>query len=233
MCGLTMAVLALIFAGCNKTDDSNNGGGNNDVDDTYAYVDLDLPSGTLWATCNVGAETPEGYGDHFAWGETQPKNDYSWATYKYCEGDKNHLTKYCNVAEYGNNGFTDNLFFLQPTDDAASVNWGGKWRTPTCAEWDELFRNCNHEIAEVNGVKGLLFSSKSNRNTIFLPASGYYEGDELKGAGQSGHYWLSDLYKMSYPFDAYFLIFSVNDYINTNYGIRDLGRSVRPVRSVK
>ena len=134
MFGIAMMAFALVIAGCQKPDEPNNGNDNNEINEeenTYAYVDLGLPSGTLWAAYNVGAEAPEEYGDYFAWGETQPKNDYSWATYKYSVGDKYHLTKYCNVAEFGNEGFVDNLFFLQPTDDAATVNWGGNWRTPT------------------------------------------------------------------------------------------------------
>lgn len=78
------------------------------------YVDLGLPSGTLWATCNVGADTPEGYGDYFAWGETQPKTTYNWSTYRYCNGDYVKLTKYCGNSSYGYNGFTDDLTVLQP-----------------------------------------------------------------------------------------------------------------------
>ena len=75
--------------------------------DGHEYVDLGLPSGTLWATCNVGADTPEGYGDYFAWGETEPKEVYSWETYKWCNGDEYSMTKYCTNSQYGYNGFTD------------------------------------------------------------------------------------------------------------------------------
>ena len=94
----------------------------------HEYVDLGLPSGTLWATCNVGADTPESYGDYFAWGETEPKTTYDWSTYKYCVGEYDRLTKYCSDTTYGYNGFTDNLYVLQLSDDAASVNWGEGWR---------------------------------------------------------------------------------------------------------
>ena len=78
----------------------------------HEYVDLGLPSGTLWATYNVGADTPEEYGDYFAWGETQPKSNYDWSTYQYCNGSDHTLTKYCNDSSYGYNGFTDTLITL-------------------------------------------------------------------------------------------------------------------------
>ena len=100
-----------------------------------AYVDLGLPSGVLWATYNVGAEYPEAYGNHFAWGETQPKDTYNWNNYQYCNGSNNTLTKYCNNSSYGFNGFTDNLTMLLPEDDAATANWGADWRMPTKNEW--------------------------------------------------------------------------------------------------
>ena len=105
------------------------------------WVDLGLPSGTLWATCNVGANAPEEYGDYFAWGETQSKDYYYWDTYQYCMGSSATMTKYCNKSNYGYNGFTDNLTTLLPEDDAATANWGTDWRMPTRDEWDELFQN--------------------------------------------------------------------------------------------
>ena len=105
--------------------------------DTHEYVDLGLPSGTLWATTNVGAEKPEDYGLYFAWGETTgytgDTNDgylFDWASYKWCNGDYNQLTKYCYDISSGYNGFTDTLTELEPEDDAAYVNWGPDWRMP-------------------------------------------------------------------------------------------------------
>lgn len=97
-------------------------------DDEHEYIDLGLPSGTLWATMNIGASSPEDYGDYFAWGETAPKDVYDWSTYKWCNGSSNTLTKYCFNSSYGNNGFVDNLTELDPEDDAATVNWGQDWR---------------------------------------------------------------------------------------------------------
>ena len=118
----------------------DNGGGLND----HGYVDLGLPSGTLWATCNVGAETPEGYGDYYAWGETEPKTTYNWSTYQYANGtslDDLQLTKYCSQFFFGYDGFTDNLTTLLPEDDAATVNWGAGWCMPTADQWGELLDN--------------------------------------------------------------------------------------------
>ena len=195
----------------------------------HAYVDLGLPSGTLWATCNVGASSPEDYGDYFAWGETQPKDDYSWSTYQHCNGSENTLTKYCNDASYGYNGFTDNLTTLQPEDDAATANWGNGWRMPTNEEWQELYNNTTMTWTQQNGVYGRLFTA-SNGNSLFLPAAGYRCYAELDDAGDYGYYWSSSLYT-DRPYDAwYFRFFS--GYYGMYYGFgRYFGLTVRPVRN--
>lgn len=196
----------------------------------HEYVDLGLPSGTLWATCNVGANAPEEYGDYFAWGEIEPKDTYNWATYKYCNGESNQLTKYCDSVSYGYNGFTDNLTALLPEDDAATANWGNGWRMPTLNEWNELFVNTTHTWTTQNGVKGCLFTA-SNGNSLFLPAAGYRYYDALNLAGICGYYWLSLLYTER-PYDAWaFTLYNWGDYpIHSDDRIN--GRSVRPVRSV-
>ena len=129
---ITLTVAMMFVAGCTPEDGPNNEGGDigGNTYNGHEYVDLGLPSGTLWATCNVGADTPEGYGDYFAWGETTPKTTYNWNTYKYCNGGEglNTLTKYCSDSNFGYNGFTDNLTVLQlMDDDAATVNWGSGW----------------------------------------------------------------------------------------------------------
>ena len=157
------------------------------------YVDLELPSGTLWGICNVGADSPEEYGDYFAWGETQPKDTYSWSTYQHCNGSYSTLTKYCNNSSWGYNGFTDNLTTLLPEDDAATANWGSDWRMPTKEEWQELYQNTAHTWTTQNGVYGRLFTA-SNGNSLFLPAAGCYRwGGELDNAGSDGYYWSSSL----------------------------------------
>ena len=98
-------------------------------------VDLGLPSGTLWADRNVGADAPEAYGDYFAWGEVTPKTEYNWSTYKWCNGDAYSQTKYFTSSSYGT---VDGKTTLDLEDDAAYVNMGSEWRMPTNAEQDEL-----------------------------------------------------------------------------------------------
>ena len=200
-----------------------NGGGG------HAYVDLGLPSGLLWATCNVGADSPEDYGDYFAWGETQPKSDYSWGTYQYCNGSYNTLTKYCTRSDYGYNGFTDNLTTLLPEDDAATANWGNGWRMPTQAEFQELLDNTTVTWTTQSGVNGRLFTA-SNGNSLFLPAAGYRNGTSLNVAGTYGFYWSSSL-RTDYPDRAWVLRIRSDDYGMFCECLRLSGQSVRPVRS--
>ena len=198
----------------------------------HAYVDLGLPSGTLWATCNVGAETPEGYGNYYAWGETTPKEIYNWSTYRWCNDSENALTKYCNVASYGNNGFVDNLTTLESSDDVATMNWGSGWRIPSKYEIQELLNNCTNEWTTQNGVKGRLFIGQ-NGNSIFLPASGYFSGMELRFIDSEGHYWSNSLdtdNQYNYPY-AVCLYFHSDNYYTSNTGCRPCGISVRPVCS--
>ena len=192
----------------------------------HVFVDLGLSSGTKWATCNVGANNPEGYGDYFAWGETTPKETYNWSTYRYCNGDYNKLTKYCNNAEYGNDGFTDALTTLEASDDAATANWGSVWRMPTQTELNELKNSCTVTWVTYNGVNGRLFTGP-NGNSVFLPAAGYRGGSELYDAGSYGYYWSSSLDTDS-PNGAWRLYFYSDDY-GVYIGNRYYGQSVRPV----
>ena len=192
------------------------------------YVDLGLPSGTLWATCNVGADTPEGYGDHFAWGETEPKNVYNWSTYQFSNGGDgwNTLTKYCTDSSYGYNGYTDNLTFLLPEDDAATANWGAGWRMPTEGEWQELYDNTTSTWTTQNGVSGRLFTA-SNGNSIFLPAAGYRSGNNLNNG--TVDYWSNTLYQSTQSRAWEF--YSVSDNSFMYDARRTLGLSIRAVRS--
>ena len=198
--------------------------------EAHGYVDLGLPSGTLWATCNVGATIPEGYGDYFSWGETEPKSTYNWSTYKYCNGVSHQLTLYCSNSSYGYNGFTDNLTILQPSDDAATANWGEEWRMPTKEQWEELCQKTTNIWTSQNGVNGRLFTS-SNGNSLFLPAADYRWDDERDGS--HGCYWSNSLYSVD-PRRAWNLsFFSSECDMNEDGGYRYGGISVRPVRSVK
>ena len=194
------------------------------------YVDLGLPSGTLWATCNVGANSPEEYGDYFAWGEIHPKNVYDWSTYKYCNGGWDKLTKYCDDSEFGNNGFTDNLTTLLPSDDAATANWGSDWCMPSDDQWEELLDNTTNVWTTQNGVNGRLFTG-NNGNSLFLPAAGYRWGGSLDDVGSIGGFWSSSL-DTDVPDDAWYFYFSSN-YYYMRYGSRLNGQSVRAVRSTR
>ncbi|MCQ2312341.1 MAG: hypothetical protein MJZ84_02670 [Paludibacteraceae bacterium] len=191
---------------------------------TYEAVDLGLS--VKWATMNVGATTPEDYGDYFAWGETSPKEVYEWIPYFDLDEDSEEtdfFTKY-----YNDGGKTT----LDLEDDAAHVNWGGSWRMPTKAEFEELKTSCEwvwQEDYNNTGVNGYLVKSKAegNTNSIFLPAAGYYD-DWSHCVGDNGYYWSSSLDE-EWSDEAYcrFLSSGVVSWVTT--GSRYLGHSVRPV----
>ena len=251
---VTKAVAAIMLmtavsciAGCTKPDEPNNGGNNNGGDggegglNGHEYVDLGLPSGTLWATCNVGANSPEEYGDYFAWGETTPKVTCNWSNYKYSNGSCYQLTKYCFNPEFGDNGFADNLTVLQYDDDAATVNWGEGWCTPDRNQWIELLDNTKHTWTIQNGVNGCLITA-SNGNNLFLPAAGRNEYDGIFEDGSDCYFWTSWLinnYENSFgiPSEAWNYHFWSNlgdDEFSTYAGNnRAYGFSVRPVRLLK
>lgn len=203
----------------------NNGAG------VGSYVDLGLPSGTLWATCNIGANSPEEYGDYFAWGETEGyndgKTDFSWGTYRWCNGSYSTLTKYIFLSGYGT---VDNKTELDLEDDAAYVNWGPEWRMPSYEQFQELInsRYTTTTRTTLNGVYGLMITSKTNGNSIFLPAAGHRFNSSLFDGGSSGYYWTRTLYD-SYPYDAWSLYFN-SSYVGMSSSRRCSGQSVRPVR---
>lgn len=196
----------------------------------HEYVDLGLPSGILWAACNIGSDNPEEYGDYFAWGETEIKDAYDVANYKYSEEgfDDLHprLTKYCNIPSYGYNGFTDDLTTLLPEDDAAIANWGNDWRMPTMEEWQELYNKTTLKCIQQNGVYGCLFTA-SNGNSLFLPAAGHRWDDILSGVGYEGSYWSSSLFT-DFPYGAWYFDLD-SGYTCVSYYGRFYGFSVRPV----
>ena len=178
------------------------------------YLDMGLPSGTLWATCNVGASSPEQYGDHFAWGETEPKEVYNWETYKWCNGSENTLTKYCTNSEYGT---VDNKNELEPEDDAASVNLGPSWRMPTQEQILELEWYCTWIWTKVNGVYGELVIG-SNGNTLFLPLTGEMCDSTLQDLDWYGYYWSRELSTYSNTD-----ITNIADGMGFNYGSQWIG----------
>lgn len=195
----------------------------------HEYVDLGLPSGTLWATCNIGTNKPEGYGNLYAWGETKIKNHYDWETYKYANGAGEKLTKYCNKPDFGDNGFTDNLTILQTDDDPAAVNWGSNWHIPSYTQWDELLQNTSNIWTTQNGVNGRLFTSKKNGHCLFLPAADACNGELSHRYDYSGWYWLRSLQRGISQDVALGFHFSSSGCDATNIP-RSYGCSVRPVR---
>ena len=224
-------VFPLYFSSSSKGSNISNNSGtenghdisnNSRTENGHAYVDLGLS--VKWATCNVGATKPEEYGDYFAWGETQPKSTYNRTTYKWCRGSSNTQTKYNTNSSFGT---VDNKITLDLSDDAATANWGGSWRMPTRAEQDELRNNCTWTWTTQNGVNGYKVTSKSNGNSIFLPAAGYRYDSLLKYVGSEGYYWSSSLYTY-HTYNACELSFH-----SYNVGRRDdyryFGFSVRPV----
>ena len=147
------------------------------IHDGHKYVNLGLPSGTMWATCNIGAEAPERMGDKFAWGETEPKELSTWQNYKF--GTPIFLTKYISQRGWP---YNDNKMELDDMDDAAQVNWGGTWRMPTSAQFGELYSNCTIQFSfeDVGNNKkryGVLFTSNINGNSIFFPVTDYVDAD--------------------------------------------------------
>ena len=220
---LTMTVCVVV--GCTK-DNGGNGSYNG-----HDYIDLGLPSGTMWATCNVGTDTPEDHGDRFAWGETQPKAVYTDSNYLYTHGGYFEFTKYCTKPEYGYNGFTDNLKTLEPSDDAATVNWGEGWRTPTINEWVELLTKCRYTFTSRNGVNGCVFTGR-NGSSIFLPVKGRVGDDKSSIEDGMGNYWSSSLNKgMPIYAKGFQFIIDYDDCDIYDDFSRCAGYSVRPVRA--
>ena len=189
----------------------------------HEYVDLGLSSGTKWATCNVGASKPDEYGGYYAWGETTEKDDYTWETYKWCNGDEHSLTKYCTDSYYGK---IDNRTVLAPEDDVAHVKWGGTWRMPTIEEIKELLNECSWQWTNRRGVDGYRVIGP-NGKSIFLPAAGYRFWSEAYNGGSLGYYWSSSLYSDNSNNACCLNFFSFGH--DWNDGGRHGGHSVRPV----
>lgn len=160
--------------------------------ETPEWVDLGLPSGTLWATMNVGAASPEECGGFYAWGETETKYTYSWATYSHCDGSYLTMNKYCTDGYYGT---VDGLKALEDADDVATTLFGENWSMPTREQFEELFNQDYTTWKRVsrNDVWGILVTSKKTNWSIFLPVGGYRDGKDSYNEDR-GYYWTKDLY---------------------------------------
>ncbi len=192
------------------------------------WVDLGLPSGLLWADANIGANSPEEYGGYYAWGEITTKSAYTWPAYIHCNGAGNKLTKYCDNASSGNNGYTDNLTTLQPQDDVATTILGSNVHIPTSAEWTELINNTTQTNDTLNGVAGRRLTSKKNGNSIFFPYAGYMNGTNPTNAGTTALFWTAS-YGTYTPSTAEIAYFN-NSTGRVSNGSRLFGNSIRAVR---
>ena len=192
----------------------------------YEYVDLGLPSGLKWAKCNVGAKKETDYGYYFQWGDIvdKRKSNRGWKRYKHCKGTKYTMTKYCRYLLHGT--VTDKST-LDTEDDAATQIMGGKWRTPTIAEFGELLYNTTKEWIQVNGVNGYKFTG-SNGNSIFIPAADFRSGSSFYGREDYNDDIRSSSLFTSRPKNAWYLNFFSDDFY-VDYADRNYGLMVRGV----
>lgn len=185
------------------------------------HIAVDLGLSVKWAACNIGASSPHEKGDYFAWGETEPKENYSWETYKWCRGTSSTIFKYDTNK--------DRRTTLERSDDAAYVNWGESWRMPTMAEFTELYKNCTWTWDYLNGYGGYRIIS-SNGNSIFLPLTGRYHETSFYES-HAGYYWSSTTNKYSSDWNsAYDLCFSSSTILySESIFTRKQGFPIRPV----
>ena len=211
-----MTLVCMIMVSCKPDGGEDNyledGGG---TANGHAWVDLGLS--VKWATCNVGATSPEGYGDYFAWGETTTKAEYI---------SENCTTYGLSYSSLQSQGYIDSEGNLTAQYDVATANWGGDWRMPTRAEYNELLNNCTWNWTTQNSVKGYKVTGPSGAS-IFFPAAGYRYGSSLSNAGSVGYYWSSTPSEY-YDGSAYYLLFG-SDFHSMYYDRRIDGQSVRPV----
>ena len=182
----------------------------------FGYIDLDLPSGTLWATCNVGADKSTDYGKYFQWGDTQgytadqvgKDKQFNWANYKWSiNGSSSNFSKYNTVGDT-----------LDLEDDAANANMGGDWHMPTPTQIQELINETDNTWTTQDGVNGRLFTSKKNGKSIFIPAAGYASLGSLNYVGDEADVWSSALKTSNVNY---------GQYLNFNSGYAHLGSFYR------
>lgn len=240
---LLAIAFSLAFISCNDDKDEPL------PPDGHECVDLGLPSGTLWATCNVGADNPEDYGDYFAWDETATKEEYDWWNYKWAHWQYDTITDhFYHVIEetwykYYMSNWTDDGIVkgdgkmeLDPEDDAAYVNWGPRWRMPTLEQLQELLEKCTWQWIQKDNVNGYIVTGP-NGNSIFLPTSGGYSS-HLYYDGKYAYYWSRSLcsreklaIEAADQADAYILFFNYWGDQQVWYDSRYVGNTVRAVRA--
>ena len=217
---MTFLLLAAVFVACDKES------GQQSATPPEGAVNLGLS--VFWAECNLGADDPVGYGDFYAWGELEDKEEYTWENYRFRTGGSGEedvmLSKY-NSAE--KHGVVDQKLALDPEDDVARVRLGGKWRMPTIKEFQELIDSCEWTWTNKRGVLGYKVESRVNGNSIFLPSTGYRYKKGLHGEGYGGYYWSSVTHGSSSS-KANRLFFNPNKKGPGLY-YRCFGQPVRPV----
>ena len=201
-------------------------------DEPVPFAAVDMGLSVKWANMNLGATAPEEFGDYYAWGETETKSDYSWETYKWCNGTETSLTKYNTSSTYGT---VDNKTVLDAEDDVAFVKLGGKWRMPTVQEIEELVatrENADYkwEWMSEEGYVGWLVTYLVNNNSLFFPRSGAMWHTSLEWVDRQGAFWSSSLYSEDPDLGYDFVFDTLNDHIDGNNGTnRHYGIPVRPV----
>lgn len=184
---------------------------------------VDLGLSVKWATCNVGASSPEEYGGYYAWGETVEKEDYSWNSYKWSNGSSTSMNKYCAYSSYGK---IDDKTVLELEDDVANAKWGDSWRMPTREEMSDLLTKCTWEWTTYNGVEGRLVTGP-NGNSIFLPYTGYRKGKYRED--DVCYYWTASLSLYENTCDTAFAFDFEDDYKGWENTSRFYGYPIRPV----
>ena len=183
---------------------------------------IDLGLSVKWASFNLGATKPEEYGQYFAWGETATKDEYSWETYQWYDGDENHLTKY---------NATDQATLLNMDDDVVQQKLKGMWRVPSVGEWQELMEQCTWNWTTRDGVAGYDVTSNLNGKFIFIPAAGYKIGNSIADSSIFGRYWLGTCY-IEYMPDSAASGLIKSDIISWISSPRYMGLPIRPVMPI-
>lgn len=220
---------------------------------TSDYIAVDMGVSVKWCSVNLGSNTPEDYGDYYAWGDVEPyyleghslddpcnswksgKTGYNWASYKWANGSGKKITKYYTTQAndtdhyWAGSGAPDNKFKLDPEDDAAHVKLGGDWRMPTREEWQELVDNCSHSVTTLNGINGLLFTSNSTGNSIFLPLAGYRSDTDLTTQTNNAKYWSSSVYRVHSDGAGCFVLYARSNMARNENQNRYYGFVIRPV----
>lgn len=227
---LLSSLLILGMSSCEKEDDTVK------IEDYSSVIaeSVDLGLSVKWASHNLGAKEPEGYGCYYAWGEIEKKSSYTWKNYRFrSSGETLTDVKFNKYNSKPNSGTVDSKTTLDLVDDVAHAKWGGEWRIPTPDEFRELLNNCTWTWTTQNGVNGYKVTSKKigyENSSIFLPAAGFFAGESVGCTGSIGYYLTNSLNTASYAYTYEMIQLYISEkYHRNNSGFRDDGCSVRPV----